>query len=116
MCDAMFDKDLECFGITVLSNDIFLEYLWKGITGFDIQNKMIKGKNIEKDDRYLLSKVNSYNSPLLKITYPSTSLMSLLPDFLCHCCLHVSFILTAGFVKTGSLPNESLYTSQIDFI
>ena len=28
----MFDKDLECFGITVLSNDIFLEYLWKGIT------------------------------------------------------------------------------------
>lgn len=26
----MFHKDLEYFGIIVLNNDIFLEYLWKG--------------------------------------------------------------------------------------
>lgn len=30
MHDAMFHKDMEYFGIIVLSNDIFLEYLWKG--------------------------------------------------------------------------------------
>lgn len=67
----MSDKDLECFGMIALNNDIFLDYLWKGHTcALTYRIKWLKEKNIEKDDRYLLSSVNFYNSLLLKITYP----------------------------------------------
>ena len=53
MCDAMSDKDLECFGMIALNNDIFLDYLWKGHTcALTYRIKWLKEKNIEKDDTY----------------------------------------------------------------